>query len=64
MVGRIDEDHFTTAAAKFGEERDKDTDAGAVDVANFGEVDGALIDFFAEVVVDGLEELVSVGATD
>ena len=64
VVGRVDEDHFAAAAAEFGEERNEDADAGAVDVADFRKVDGAVKDSFAEVFVDGLKELVGVGAAD
>ena len=64
MVGGINENHFATAAAKFGEERDKDANTSAVDVPDFGEVDGAVGDDLAEVVVHGLEELVGIGAAD
>ena len=64
VVSGVDEDHFATAAAELGEERNEDADAGAVDVPDFGEVDGAMGDGLAEVVVDGFEQLVGVGAAD
>jgi len=64
MVGGVDEDHLAAPATEFGEKRDEDADTGTVDVADFGEVDGTLVKVFAEVIVDGLEELVGVGTAD
>ena len=64
VVGGVDEDHLAAAAAELGEQRHQHADAGAIDVADFGEVDGALVERFAEVLVDGLQQLVGVGAAD
>ena len=64
MVGGVDEDHFAAAAAELGEERNEDADTGAIDVADFGKVDGAMGNGLTEVVVDGLKEFIGVGAAN
>ena len=64
MVGRVDEDHFAAATAEFGEQGDEDSNTGAVNVTDFGEVDGAVDDVVAEMVVNRLEKLFSIGAAD
>ena len=64
MVGGVDEDQLAAAAAEFGKEGDEDANPVAIDVADFGEVDGAMGKVFAEVVVNSLEELVSIGTAN
>ena len=64
VVDGVDENHFATTAAELGEERNEYADAGTVDVPSFGKVNGALVQFFAQMRINGLQELVGIGATN
>jgi hypothetical protein len=64
VVGGVDENHFAAPAAEFSEERHEHANTGTIDVADFGEVDGAIGGGVAEVVDYGLQQLLGVGAAD
>ena len=64
VVGGVNENHFATSAAEFGKERHEHANTGAVDVTDFGKVDSTIGDCLAEVLVNGLDKLLGVGAAN
>ena len=64
VTGGVDENHFAATAAELGEERNEGANTGAVDVPGFGKVDGTLVQFFTQMRINGLQELVGIRATN